>query len=45
MSLSKPHLKVLLIGKTGSGKSTAINMFLNQALKLNYEDERIIGIR
>ena len=25
----KQHLKILLIGKTGAGKTTAINMFLN----------------
>lgn len=40
----KPHFNVLVIGKSGSGKSTAINMFFNMAKNLNYQNERIIAI-
>lgn len=29
MSNIKPHYKVLVLGKTGAGKSTAINMMIN----------------
>lgn len=42
--MSKPHLKILVIGKTSAGKSSSINMILNLAAKVNYEDERIIAI-
>ncbi|EAR96169.1 50S ribosome-binding GTPase (macronuclear) [Tetrahymena thermophila SB210] len=40
----KPHLKLLMIGKTGAGKSTAINMFLNLAIGNSFQDERVVGI-
>jgi type IV secretory pathway VirB4 component len=40
----KPHLKLLLIGKTGSGKTTCLNMMINLASKSTYEDKRMITI-
>jgi ABC-type multidrug transport system ATPase subunit len=35
---------LLLIGKTGSGKTTCINMMVNLATKNAYENERMIAI-
>jgi Flp pilus assembly CpaF family ATPase len=40
----KPHLKLLLIGKMGSGKTTCLNMMMNLVKKKTYEKERIIAI-
>ncbi|KAL4512568.1 hypothetical protein ABPG72_020405 [Tetrahymena utriculariae] len=39
-----PHYKILVLGKTGAGKTTAINMIVNLALDKNYEDKRDIAI-
>jgi len=33
-----PHHKVVVVGKTGSGKSTAINMFTNLISENSYND-------
>jgi DNA segregation ATPase FtsK/SpoIIIE-like protein len=44
MSIEKPHLKLLLLGKTGSGKTTCLNMMINLAIKNTYENERMIAI-
>jgi len=38
------HYKILVIGKTGAGKSTTINMLINLALNKKYDDERLIAI-
>lgn len=35
---------MLVIGKTGCGKSTLINMLMNLAAEKNYDDERSIAI-
>jgi predicted GTPase len=42
--LNKPHYKILIIGKTGAGKSTAINMIVNLIFNHKYEDDRAIAI-
>jgi ABC-type lipoprotein export system ATPase subunit len=34
----------MVMGKTGAGKTTAINMFLNLAMNLKYYDKRLITI-
>jgi septin family protein len=41
---SKKKYNVLVLGKTGAGKTTAINMFLNMAKSLKYKDPRLVGI-
>ena len=40
----KKIYNILVLGKTGAGKTTAINMFLNLAMNLNYTDERLVAI-
>ena len=39
-----PKIRVVCIGKTGSGKTTLINCLMNQIQQKEYEDERIIAI-
>jgi GTPase SAR1 family protein len=38
------HIKLLVIGRTGAGKITFINMVANQFYKRKYVDERVIAI-
>lgn len=35
---------MLVLGKTGAGKTTAINMIFNQVYNKKYEDNRIMAI-
>ncbi len=42
---SKQNLVILVLGKTGAGKTTAINMMINNLLNVQYEsDNRYIAI-
>ena len=41
---SIPHIKLLVIGRTGSGKTTFINGCVNQFYNMNYYGERRIAI-
>jgi predicted GTPase len=39
-----PHYRIVFFGKTGSGKSTLINMMFNILLKMEYTDMRYVAI-
>ena len=39
-----PVIRVVCLGRTGSGKTTLINCLINYACGKSYEDERIIAI-
>lgn len=41
---AKPHIKMLVLGKTGSGKTTLINMIINQVAQVKANEERIMAI-
>lgn len=41
----KQHIKLLLIGRTGAGKTTLINVITNMFYKKEYTDERLIAIK
>jgi len=43
-NMQKPHYKVLVIGMSGAGKTTTINMLVNQAMSIEYLEERKIAI-
>jgi Flp pilus assembly CpaF family ATPase len=40
----KPKYKILVLGMTGSGKTTTINIFLNLAMSQKYSDPRLVAI-
>jgi septin family protein len=40
----KRKFNILVLGKTGAGKTTAINMFLNLAVSRKYSDPHLVGI-
>src|SRR3990167_1389124 len=41
---NKKHLKMVVIGRTGSGKTTLINSLVNHFYDIKYTDERVIAI-
>ena len=44
LNIKKPHYKVLVIGMSGAGKTTTINMLVNQAMSIKYLEKRKIAI-
>ena len=44
-TLQKPHFKILVIGNTGSGKTTFVNMVVNLAKGKEYTDEKTVAIK
>ena len=42
---TKKHIKLVLIGRSGAGKSTFVNSLVNHFYTLDYDEERIIAIK
>src|SRR3990167_11085564 len=41
---SRPHLKIVVIGRSGAGKTTFINTLINHFYEVEYDEERLVPI-
>ena len=41
---SRPHLKIVVIGRSGAGKTTFINTLMNHFYEVEYDEERLVPI-